>query len=76
MTQPDKNMTEAPAVPSLQSLFKKKKGKATKALNFNTDAKTIKEKEEEVEEKFGQNFLVSCEMRDEILVYDPFLTKF
>jgi hypothetical protein len=29
-----------------------------------------------VEEKFGRNFRVSREMRDEILVYDLFLTKF
>jgi hypothetical protein len=31
----------------------------------------------EVEEKFPkENFWVDREMRDEILVYDPFLTKF
>ena len=30
----------------------------------------------QVEEKFGRNFRVSREMRDEILVYDLFLTKF
>lgn len=41
-------MTEAAAVPSLQSLFKKKSKKSgAKALNFNTDSKTIQEKEAE-----------------------------
>jgi hypothetical protein len=29
-----------------------------------------------VQEKFERNFRVNREMRDEILVYDPFLTKF
>ena len=34
------------------------------------------ESEDEVEEKFERIFRVSREMRDEILVYDLFLTKF
>ena len=33
-------------------------------------------KDRKVEEKFERNFRVNREMRDEILVYDLFLTKF
>jgi len=41
-------MTEAAAVPSLQSLFKKKSKKTgAKSRNFNTDSKTIQDREAE-----------------------------
>lgn len=43
----DTKMTEQPAVPSLTSLFKKKNKKGAKAINLNTDAKTLKQKEAE-----------------------------
>jgi hypothetical protein len=44
-------------------------------LQFDDDC-TLPTFQNRVEEKFGRNSRLSREMRDEILVYDPFLTNF